>query len=98
MMSRGVYKGLRIEWLVITLPIATTSSLVRSIDECSAPLPRSIAKANNLSSTNAAKSVPLTNRYTLLDTGSESDSDSEEESNMASGIRVSCQWADTAVA
>lgn len=97
-MSRGIYKGLRIEWWVITLPVLIASLLSRSTDECSAPLPRSVAKVNNCSSTVATKTIPITNRYTLLDTGSDKDSGSDGESNMASGIRVSCQWADTAVA
>jgi len=44
------------------------------------------------------KPMPITNRYTLLDTGSELDSDSEEGSYMTSGVRVNNQWADGVVA
>ncbi|KAL5375668.1 hypothetical protein DPSP01_011027 [Paraphaeosphaeria sporulosa] len=82
MMSRTVYKGLRIDWCP---------------DECAAPLPRPVAKVLDLTPT-IQRSRPITNRYTLLDTVSELGSDSDEETYMTSGVRVSSQWADAAVA
>ncbi|KAL5396901.1 hypothetical protein PMIN03_004555 [Paraphaeosphaeria minitans] len=81
MMSRTVYKGLRIDWCP---------------DECAAPLPRPAAKVPVLTPT-VPRSIPITNRYTILNV-SELESDSDEGTYMTSGIRVSNQWADAAVA
>ncbi|KAF2786137.1 hypothetical protein K505DRAFT_368477 [Melanomma pulvis-pyrius CBS 109.77] len=84
MMSRTAYKGLRIDWYP---------------DECATPLPRPNVKAHTQAQVVPTKPVPITNRYTLLDTSSDLDSDSDEESYMTSGIRVdSSNWADAAVA
>ncbi|KAF2445038.1 hypothetical protein P171DRAFT_287747 [Karstenula rhodostoma CBS 690.94] len=73
MMSRTVYKGLRIDWCP---------------DECAALLPRPAAKVPALAMS-IPRSTPITNRYTLLDTVSEMESDSDEGTYMTSGIRVS---------
>lgn len=83
MMSRTVYKGLRIDW---------------SPDECAAPLPRSSLKMQPPAPTISMKPVPIANPYALLDTESDLDSDSEDESFRTNGIKVSNQWADTVVA
>ncbi|KAF1974808.1 hypothetical protein BU23DRAFT_91236 [Bimuria novae-zelandiae CBS 107.79] len=83
MMSRTAYKGLRIDWYP---------------DECAAPLPRPMAKTNVSAPDVSIKPMPMTNRYTLLDTESELESESEEGSYMTNGIGVSSQWADAAVA
>ena len=85
MMSRTMYKGLRIDWYT---------------DECAAPLPRpNHLRARTSAQSVPMKPVPIVNRYTLLDTGSDLDSDSEEESYMGSGIKVDgSSWAHTAVA
>ncbi|KAJ4305361.1 hypothetical protein N0V90_000892 [Kalmusia sp. IMI 367209] len=82
MMSRTAYKGLRLDWY---------------LDECAAPLPRPQVKNVSVPIV-PIKSVPITNRYTLLDTGSELESDSDEGSYMTNGIRLSSQWADATVA
>lgn len=83
MMSRTVYKGLRIEWCP---------------DECAAPLPRPTLKVHTAPTPSPMKPVPITNRFTLLDALSDMDSDSEESSCHANGISVRNQWADAAVA
>ncbi|KAF2644980.1 hypothetical protein P280DRAFT_514438 [Massarina eburnea CBS 473.64] len=83
-MSRSIYKGLRIDWCQ---------------DECAAPLPRQPTKTSAVQPVTYMKAMPITNRYTLLDTGSGADdSDSEDGSLLTSGIRVSNRWADAAVA
>jgi hypothetical protein len=84
MMSRTVYKGLRIDWYP---------------DECAASLPRPNLKPRTSAQSATMKPAPIVNRYTLLDAGSDLDSDSDKDSYMSSGIRVdSSHWADTAVA
>lgn len=83
MMSRTAYKGLRIDWCP---------------DECAAPVPSFSSKTHTAAPSIPMKPMPITNRYTLLDTGSELDSDSEEGSYMTSGVRVNNQWADGVVA
>lgn len=83
MMSRTVYKGLRIDWYP---------------DECAAPLPRPNLRVRASAQIVPMKPVPIVNRYTLLNTGSDIDSESDEESYMSSGIRVeSNNWTDTVV-
>ncbi|RAR07927.1 carbon-nitrogen hydrolase [Stemphylium lycopersici] len=66
MMSRTVYKGARIEYCP---------------DECAEPLPRP-AKAHNPVQRVPLKPAPLVNQYALLDTGSDDDSESEDESGQ----------------
>ncbi|KAF2687407.1 hypothetical protein K458DRAFT_415662 [Lentithecium fluviatile CBS 122367] len=85
MMSRTPYKGLRIDWYP---------------DECAAPLPRPSPspKAHGAPPAIPMKPMPITNPYTLLDTGSERESESEDDSYMSSGVRVNNQWADAVVA
>lgn len=83
MMSRTAYKGLRIDWCP---------------DECAAPLPRPSLKVQTPAPAVPMKPMPITNRYHLLDTGSDLDSDSEESSYITSGIPVNNNWADAAVA
>jgi hypothetical protein len=83
MMSRTAYKGLRIDWC---------------LDECAAPLPQPSSKAHAHAPAMSLKPIPITNQYTLLDTGSELDSDSEDGSYMTNGVRVNNQWAGGIVA
>lgn len=84
MMSRTMYKGLRIEYYP---------------DECAAPVPRPAMKAHISASPVALKPKPITNAYALLDTGSDVESDSEDESYMTEGVRVDHHnWADATVA
>lgn len=83
MMSRTAYKGLRIDWYR---------------DECAAPLPRPIVKAQPPSEVIPMGPVPITNPYTLLDTGSDLESESEASSYLTNGIEIRAQWADAAAA
>jgi hypothetical protein len=84
MMSRTVYKGLRVEFYP---------------DECATSLPRLTTKARTLTPPTALKSKPITNAYAILDTGSDADSNSEDGSYITEGVRVDLHnWADTAVA
>jgi hypothetical protein len=83
MMSRTAYKGLRIDWCP---------------DECAAPLPRPNLKAQTPAPATPMKPMPITNRYTLLDTGSELESDSDDGSYATHGVRVNNQWASAVVA
>lgn len=83
MMSRTAYKGLRIDWCR---------------DECAAPLPQLTSKTHTPAPAVHMKPMSITNRYTLLDTGSELESDSEDGSYMANGVRVNNQWTDAIVA
>lgn len=79
MMSRTVYKGARIEYCP---------------DECAEPLPRP-AKAHNPVQRVPLKPAPLVNQYALLDTGSDDDSESEDESYTIHGVQVdNYHWAD----
>jgi hypothetical protein len=83
MMSRTVYKGTRIEYYP---------------DQCAAPLPRP-TKAHTPTPRAPArapmKQMPIVNQYALLDTGSDDDSESEEESYRTHGVQVNgYQWAD----
>jgi hypothetical protein len=83
MMSRTSYKGLRVEYYP---------------DECATPVPRP-PRAQYAASPVAMKPKPITNAYALLDTGSNADSSSEDESFITEGVRVDQhRWADAAVA
>jgi hypothetical protein len=83
MMSRTAYKGLRIEYYP---------------DECAAPLPRPTVKAH-VTPPVALKPKPIANAYALLDTGSDDDTGSEEESYITEGVRVDqYNWANATVA
>jgi hypothetical protein len=83
-MSRSLYKGMRIDWWP---------------DECALPLPRPPMKAHNTAPAVNMKPMPIANRYTLLDTGSGTDTESEDDSFMTSGIRLDdSRWADAAIA
>ncbi|KAF2007134.1 hypothetical protein P154DRAFT_550763 [Amniculicola lignicola CBS 123094] len=82
MMSRTSYKGLRIDWYP---------------DDCAAPLPKPDLRVQTPSV--PVKPVPIVNRYTLLDMdGSEVDSEDDDNSYIASGIRVNHNWADATAA
>ncbi|KAF2133186.1 hypothetical protein P153DRAFT_381626 [Dothidotthia symphoricarpi CBS 119687] len=85
MMSRTVYKGIRIDWYP---------------DECAAPLPRPSSKPRTPAMAASMKPMPVANPYALLDTGSDTDSDSDEdESYGRNGVRVDGHnWADAIVA
>ncbi|KAF1831367.1 hypothetical protein BDW02DRAFT_505440 [Decorospora gaudefroyi] len=83
MMSRTAYKGTRVEYFP---------------DECAGPLPRP-AKTHTPTPHASTKPAPMVNQYAILGTGSDDDSESEEESYMTHGVRVNgYQWADTVVA
>ena len=83
MMSRTTYKGTRIEYFP---------------DECAEPPPRPM-KTQTLVSRVPIKPMPVVNQYALLDTGSDDDSQSDEESYMINGVRVDgYHWADGVVA
>lgn len=83
MMSRTAYKGLRIEYYP---------------DECAAPLPRPTVKAHATPAV-ASKPKPIANAYALLDTGSDDDTGSEEESYITDGVRVDqYNWANATMA
>lgn len=97
-MSRTAYKGLRIDWSAFTSSYHCQGLHFRYPDECSAPLPKLTVKPNVSTSITSIKTTPITNRYTVLDTGSDTEEESEEESYMANGVRVSSQWADSAIA
>jgi hypothetical protein len=84
MMSRTVYKGMRIDW---------------APDECAAPLPQPSMRARTPITHVTIKPIPITNTYALLDTTSDQDSESQTESCMSNGIRLDrSSWADAAVA
>jgi hypothetical protein len=84
MMSRTAYKGLRVEYYP---------------DDCAAPLPRPAMKRYTPTSTGAQRSKPITNVYSILDTGSDEASDSDDESYMTEGVCIDRHnWADAAVA
>ncbi|CAA9966625.1 hypothetical protein PTMSG1_09984 [Pyrenophora teres f. maculata] len=83
MMSRTTYKGTRIEYYP---------------DECAEPLPRP-TKSQIPVSRVPMKPMPVVNQYALLDTGSDDDSQSDEESYMTNGVKVDgYHWADSVVA
>jgi hypothetical protein len=83
MMSRTVYKGTRIEYYP---------------DECAQPLPRP-TKTHTPVPRVSSKPMPVVNQYALLGTGSDDNSESEEESYTTHGVQVNgYQWADTVVA
>lgn len=84
-MSRTAYKGVRIDWYP---------------DECAGPLPRANSQPRAPAPLVSLKPVPITNPYALLDTGSDIDSESDEdESYGVNGIPVDgYKWADTVVA
>jgi hypothetical protein len=66
-------------------------------DECAGPLPR--IKAHVFPPTAVSKTKPITNTYALLDTGSETESDSENESYFTEGVRIDHHnWADATAA
>lgn len=84
MMSRTAYKGLRIDYFA---------------DECAAQIPP-MAKVSYVAAAPITKSKPksLANAYALLDTGSV-ESDSDDESYLTEGVRVSQRhWTEAAVA
>ena len=81
-MSRSVYKGLRIDWFP---------------DECAAPLRREPVKTRSVLPAVCVKPMSVVNQFSLLDTGSDADTDSEDNSGITSGIPVNIQWADAAV-
>ncbi|KAF2033592.1 hypothetical protein EK21DRAFT_98020 [Setomelanomma holmii] len=84
MMSRTAYKGSRVEHYP---------------DECAAPLPQPPKNHYSTAPPAPAKSKPITNAYALLDTGSDLESESEEESYMSEGVRVDQHaWRNMAVA
>lgn len=84
MMSRSAYKGLRIEYYP---------------DECAAPLPRPTSKSYVTPLSTGMKPKPITNAYALLDTGSDDDTQSENESYLTEGVRVDqYQWASATAA
>jgi hypothetical protein len=84
MMSRNAYKGLRVEYYP---------------DDCAAPLPRPAVKRYTPTSTGAQRSKPITNVYSILDTGSDEASDSDDESYVTEGVCINHHnWADAAVA
>jgi hypothetical protein len=85
MMSRTVYKGTRIEYYP---------------DECAAPLPRPTKAPTPTprAPVRAPTKMPTVNQYALLDTGSDDDPESEEESYITHGVRVNgYQWANGVV-
>ncbi|KAF1947665.1 hypothetical protein EJ02DRAFT_1538 [Clathrospora elynae] len=83
MMSRTVYKGTRIEYYP---------------DDCAAPLPRPM-KTHTPVPHVSMRPIPILNQYALLDTGSDDDSESEEELYMNHGVQVDgYHWADTVIA
>lgn len=84
MMSRTLYKGVRIDW---------------GRDECAAPLPQPYMKARPPVMKIPSMPLPLTNTYALLDTSSDIDSDSQTELYMSNGVRLDRNdWNDTVVA
>jgi hypothetical protein len=83
MMSRTVYKGVKIEW---------------AMDECAAPLPQSRPKLRVPGVPVSKKPTPIRNHYAILDTGSELDSEFKGESYMNNGISIGHSWANTVVA
>ncbi|PVI06202.1 hypothetical protein DM02DRAFT_38092 [Periconia macrospinosa] len=82
-MSRSVYKGLRIDW---------------HPDECAVPLPRKAAKSDNSLPTVALKSMSTANRYSLLETEWDDESDSDDGSSVVGNFHITREWSDTAVA
>jgi hypothetical protein len=82
MMSRTLYKGLRIEHFA---------------DECAGPLRH--VKSHVLTPPVALKSKSITNTYAILDTGSDLESDSEDDTYITEGVRVNDHhWVDATVA
>jgi hypothetical protein len=66
-------------------------------DECAGPLPPVMAHVFKPSA--VSKTKPITNTYAVLDTGSETESDSENESYLTEGIRIDHHnWADAIAA
>jgi hypothetical protein len=83
MMSRTAYKGLRIEYFA---------------DECAGPLP-CVHKAHVPTPPAAFKSKPITNTYAILDTESDLESNSEDESYITEGICIDRHhWVDATAA
>jgi hypothetical protein len=83
MMSRTLYKGVRIDW---------------ALDECAAPLPQFRPKPRIPVASASRNPTPMKNHYALLDTGSDLDSGSEDESYLTDGVRVDHSWANAVVA
>ncbi|KAH8732385.1 hypothetical protein GQ44DRAFT_766525 [Phaeosphaeriaceae sp. PMI808] len=80
MMSRTVYKGLRIDYYP---------------DECAAQIPRSTMKPRIHTPPTPLKTKLTTNIFALLDTSSDTDSDSEIELDRTEGIHIDHHdWAD----
>jgi hypothetical protein len=85
MMSRTVYKGVKIEW---------------ALDECATSLPQSRPKPRTLTAYTSTKLTPVSNHYALLDTGSDLDSEpeSESESYLSNGPCIDHSWDSAVVA
>jgi len=66
-------------------------------DECAAPLPQ--IKVHVPTQPVTFKPKAMTNTYALLDTGSDADSCSENDSYITEGVRIDRhQWRDAALA
>jgi hypothetical protein len=84
MMSRTAYKGLRIEYYP---------------DDCAAPIPHPAIKTYTPTSTGVQKGKPITNVYSILGTGSDEDSASDDESYITEGVCIDRHnWADAVAA
>jgi hypothetical protein len=88
MMSRGAYKGLKIEWFT---------------DECAAPLPKQQGSSwKTQASINQPRRVPtpLANRFGLLnlDAPDESEEDSEQSTSGVPEYGIGLNWADAGIA
>ncbi|KAH6616802.1 carbon-nitrogen hydrolase [Boeremia exigua] len=73
MMSRAVYKGVRIEW---------------GPDECAAPLPQPESRTRPPAMRVPSLPLSMSNIYAPLDTSSELDSDSQTEPYIPDGVRL----------
>ncbi|KAH9877440.1 hypothetical protein IAQ61_002806 [Plenodomus lingam] len=79
MMSRTVYKGLRIEYYP---------------DECAQPLPRLDTRVRPPIRHETTKAIPIVNQYALLGTESDEESETDSTTYPCSGIRVdSDHWS-----
>ncbi|KAH9871947.1 hypothetical protein J1614_006206 [Plenodomus biglobosus] len=73
MMSRTVYKGLRVEYYA---------------DECAGPLPKLDMRVRPPVRPRQMKPMPIVNQYALLETGTDDDSDTDSTTYPQRGIRV----------
>ena len=72
MMSRGTYKGMRIEWYP---------------DECAQPLPKTQHAPKKENTTSAKKFSPMVNRFQMLNIdGTEDGSESANEEDDSTGF------------